>query len=159
MSPSIDRTLECMLECMFLAFFGFLRCSEFAPSTSAFNRVIHPSLSDISAHTPDSLIYTEEKQNRSIWSQLSFTYFASTPSSAHTSHFQNMLFPDMPIILLLEILSFLQNMEKWPRDPGLTSTFKRFSTPPAYLLNTTPYIPSGSEQPLRPPAQASRMKP
>ncbi|CAM4454228.1 unnamed protein product [Leuciscus chuanchicus] len=41
----------------FLAFFGFLRCSEFAPSTSAFNPAIHPSLSDITAHTPDSLIY------------------------------------------------------------------------------------------------------
>lgn len=44
-----------------LAFFGFLRCSEFSPSTSAFNPVIHPSLSDISAHTPDSLIYTLKK--------------------------------------------------------------------------------------------------
>ncbi|RXN38248.1 proline and serine-rich 1-like protein [Labeo rohita] len=44
-----------------LAFFGFLRCSELAPSTSAFNPAIHPSLSDISAHTPDSLIYTLKK--------------------------------------------------------------------------------------------------
>ncbi len=34
MSPSIDRTLECMF---LLTFFSFLRCSEFAPSTSAFN--------------------------------------------------------------------------------------------------------------------------
>ncbi|RXN37603.1 poly [Labeo rohita] len=58
MSPSIDRTLECMF---LLAFFGFLRCSELAPSTSAFNPAIHPSLSDISAHTPDSLIYTLKK--------------------------------------------------------------------------------------------------
>ncbi|XDV17039.1 hypothetical protein PO909_016490 [Leuciscus waleckii] len=54
LSPSIDQSLECMF---FLAFFGFLRCSEFAPSTSAFNPAIHPSLSDITAHTPDSLIY------------------------------------------------------------------------------------------------------
>ncbi|KAL0194682.1 hypothetical protein M9458_008254, partial [Cirrhinus mrigala] len=58
MSPPIDRTLECMF---LLAFFGFLRCSELAPSTSAFNPVIHPSLSDISVHIPDSLIYTLKK--------------------------------------------------------------------------------------------------
>ncbi|KAL0148448.1 hypothetical protein M9458_056258 [Cirrhinus mrigala] len=58
MSPPIDRMLECMF---LLAFFGFLRCSELAPSTSAFNPVIHPSLSDISVHTPDSLIYTLKK--------------------------------------------------------------------------------------------------
>ncbi|RXN07697.1 tyrosine recombinase [Labeo rohita] len=39
----------------------FEMCSELAPSTSAFNPAIHPSLSDISAHTPDSLIYTLKK--------------------------------------------------------------------------------------------------
>lgn len=67
--------------------------------------------------------------------------------------------PDVPIILLLKNLSFLQKMEKLPQDSGLTSTFKRFSVPQAYLPNTTPYIPSGLEQPQRPPAQVSQMKP
>ncbi|KAI4799152.1 hypothetical protein KUCAC02_017876 [Chaenocephalus aceratus] len=41
-----------------LAFFGFLRCSEFAPTSSAYNPHHHPSLSDISLHTNDSLIFT-----------------------------------------------------------------------------------------------------
>ncbi|KAK1901466.1 putative CCR4-associated factor 1 like 5 [Dissostichus eleginoides] len=55
LSPMIDLTLECMF---LLAFFGFLRCSEFAPTSSAYNPHHHPSLSDISLHTNDSLIFT-----------------------------------------------------------------------------------------------------
>ncbi|KAK1881641.1 Protein kinase C-like [Dissostichus eleginoides] len=51
----VDLTLECMF---LLAFFGFLRCSEFAPTSSAYNPHHHPSLSDISLHTNDSLIFT-----------------------------------------------------------------------------------------------------
>ncbi|KAI4828452.1 hypothetical protein KUCAC02_022543 [Chaenocephalus aceratus] len=54
-SPMVDLTLECMF---LLAFFGFLRCSEFAPTSSAYNPHHHPSLSDISLHTNDSLIFT-----------------------------------------------------------------------------------------------------
>ncbi|KAI4801506.1 hypothetical protein KUCAC02_019401, partial [Chaenocephalus aceratus] len=54
-SPMVDLTLECMF---LLAFFSFLRCSEFAPTSSAYNPHHHPSLSDISPHTNDSLIFT-----------------------------------------------------------------------------------------------------
>ncbi|KAI4804278.1 hypothetical protein KUCAC02_025911, partial [Chaenocephalus aceratus] len=54
-SPMVDLTLECMF---LLAFFGFLRCSEFAPTSSAYNPHHHPSLSDISLHTNDSLVFT-----------------------------------------------------------------------------------------------------
>ncbi|KAJ4918189.1 hypothetical protein JOQ06_014324 [Pogonophryne albipinna] len=58
LSPMVDLTLECM----FLpAFFGFLRCSEFAPTSSAYNPHHHPSLSDISLHTNDSLIFTHRR--------------------------------------------------------------------------------------------------
>ncbi len=55
MSPTVDLTLESMF---LLAFFGFLRCSEFTPTTSIFNPAHHPRLSDISVHTTDSLIFT-----------------------------------------------------------------------------------------------------
>lgn len=126
-------------------FFGFLCCSKFAPS--AFNPVIHPSLSDITAHTPDSLIYTLKK---SLESHFPFTIFAPTPSSV-LMNFRNTFFPDMTIIHLLKNHSFLQKMGKWPQF-GLTNTFKIFSAPSPYLPNTTPSIPSRLEQPRQPPA-------
>ncbi len=39
-------------------FGGFLRYSEFTPTSSGYNPSLHPSLSDITIHTPDSLIFT-----------------------------------------------------------------------------------------------------
>ena len=54
-SPMVDLTLESMF---LLAFFGFLRCSEFAPTSSVYNPSQHPSLSDITIHTADSLLFT-----------------------------------------------------------------------------------------------------
>ncbi|XP_049456496.1 uncharacterized protein LOC125903558 [Epinephelus fuscoguttatus] len=54
-SPTVDLTLESMF---LLAFFGFLRCSEFAPTSSVYDPSRHPSLSDITTHTSDSLIFT-----------------------------------------------------------------------------------------------------
>ncbi|KAG1957226.1 proline and serine-rich protein 1-like [Pimephales promelas] len=57
-----------------LAYFGFLRCSEFAPSTSAFNPAIHPSLSDITAHTPDSLIYNLKRSKTDQFGESSPIY-------------------------------------------------------------------------------------
>ena len=55
MSPAVDLTLESMF---LLAFFGFLRCSEFAPTSSRFDPSRHPRLSDITIYNSDSLIYT-----------------------------------------------------------------------------------------------------
>ena len=46
-SPSTDSTLEAMF---LLAFFGFLRCSEFTSST--FDPSVHPCGSDITLPTP-----------------------------------------------------------------------------------------------------------
>ncbi|XP_049427268.1 uncharacterized protein LOC125885641, partial [Epinephelus fuscoguttatus] len=58
-SGYISLTVDLTLESMFLlAFFGFLRCSEFAPTSSVYNPSRHPSLSDITTHTSDSLIFT-----------------------------------------------------------------------------------------------------
>lgn len=58
LSVSVDLTLECMF---LLAFYGFLRCSEFAPTSSKYNPSIHLRLSDLSMHMPDSLIFTLRK--------------------------------------------------------------------------------------------------
>lgn len=54
-SSSVDQTLECMF---LLAFFGFLRCSEFAPTSGIFNPSRHPRLSDLSIVSSDTLCYT-----------------------------------------------------------------------------------------------------
>ncbi len=48
-SPMVDLMLESMF---LLAFFGFLKCSKFVPTSSAYNPSLHPSLYDITIHTP-----------------------------------------------------------------------------------------------------------
>ncbi|KAK0142945.1 hypothetical protein N1851_018939 [Merluccius polli] len=53
-SPYVDKVLESMF---LLAFFGFLRCSEFTVSTSKYNPSCHASISDISIQSTDTLIY------------------------------------------------------------------------------------------------------
>ncbi|XP_017164877.1 uncharacterized protein LOC108167014, partial [Poecilia reticulata] len=57
-SNFVDRTLE---STFLLAFFGFLRCSEFAPTSSIHNPLIHPCLSDISILSHDTTIFTLRK--------------------------------------------------------------------------------------------------
>ncbi|KAK7938714.1 hypothetical protein WMY93_002040 [Mugilogobius chulae] len=54
-APAFDLSLECMF---LLAFFGFLRCSEFAPSSSAFDPTFHPTLSDVVRHSEDLFVFT-----------------------------------------------------------------------------------------------------
>lgn len=153
LSTLIDQTLECMF---LLAFFGFLRCSE-----SAFNPVFHPCLSDITAHPPDSLIFTLKRSRTDLFGEsfpINIFRLNSFASSVHMSHFQNMFFQERTTIHLLKNHSFSQKKEKWPRDFGLTNTSKIFSAPPSYLPNTTPSIPSRLEQPQRLPAQASQTR-
>ena len=41
-----------------LAFFGFLRCSEFTAQNSNYNPTAHPSLSDLTIHDHGTIIYT-----------------------------------------------------------------------------------------------------
>ncbi|KAK1892785.1 DNA polymerase subunit delta-2 [Dissostichus eleginoides] len=48
LSPMVELTRECMF---LLAFFGFLRCSEFASTSSAYNPHHHLSLSNILRRT------------------------------------------------------------------------------------------------------------
>ena len=50
----IDKALESMF---LLAFFGFLCCSEFTAPSYTFNPSCHTTLSNISFHSPDTLIY------------------------------------------------------------------------------------------------------
>ncbi|KAK0136681.1 hypothetical protein N1851_027128 [Merluccius polli] len=54
LSPSTDKVLESMF---LLAFFGFLRCSEFTASTLLYDPSRHASVSDISVISPDTLVY------------------------------------------------------------------------------------------------------
>ncbi|KAK0154281.1 hypothetical protein N1851_003636 [Merluccius polli] len=54
LSPSTDEVLESMF---LLAFFGFLRCSEFTASTLLYDPSRHASVSDISVLSSDTLVY------------------------------------------------------------------------------------------------------
>ena len=54
LSPHIDKTLESMF---LLAFFGFRRYSEFIAPSYSFDPSLHATLSDISFHSSDTLIY------------------------------------------------------------------------------------------------------
>ena len=53
--PLTDSTLE---STFLLAFYGFLRCSEFTASNTKFNPVQHPCLSDLSIFNASTLIFT-----------------------------------------------------------------------------------------------------
>ncbi|XP_054457981.1 uncharacterized protein LOC129093883 [Anoplopoma fimbria] len=54
LSPFMDKALESMF---LLAFFGFLRCSEFTAQNSDHHPSQHATMSDISIHHPDTIIY------------------------------------------------------------------------------------------------------
>lgn len=54
LSPFTDKTLESMF---LLAFFGFLRCSEFTTPTSVHHPSLHATISDVSIHPPDTIAY------------------------------------------------------------------------------------------------------
>ncbi len=47
-------------------FFGFLRCPKFAPTSSTYNSFCHPSLSAITFHTSDSLIFTLKRSKTDL---------------------------------------------------------------------------------------------
>ena len=53
-SPHVSMTLEAMF---ILAFFGFLRCSEFTSPTLTFDPRFHACIADLSPFTHDTLIY------------------------------------------------------------------------------------------------------
>ena len=53
-SPSTDSTLEVL----FHLAFGSLRCSEFTSTSSTFDPSVHPCVSDITLHSPDTLIFS-----------------------------------------------------------------------------------------------------
>ncbi|XP_069033500.1 LOW QUALITY PROTEIN: uncharacterized protein [Embiotoca jacksoni] len=57
-SAHLARTLESMF---LLAFFGFLRCSEFASSSAKFNPSLHPCVSDLYPISEDCLGYSHKR--------------------------------------------------------------------------------------------------
>ncbi|KAI4799077.1 hypothetical protein KUCAC02_019244 [Chaenocephalus aceratus] len=109
-----------------LAFFGFLRCSEFAPTSSAYNPHHHPSLSDISLHTNDSLIFT---LRRSKTDQLGISF------PIHIFRLNSYLSPYEPLTKYLSARyaanatpqhlnthSFSPKQGKWPHVSGSRNT-------------------------------------
>lgn len=131
--PSIDRTLESMF---LLAFFSFLRCSEFAPNSSKHNPSIHPCLSEISIFT----------LRRSKFDQ----FAVSNP--IHLSRLNSFLSPSEPIFIYFQSRLSANALSQ---DPLFITESRRqatrfwFSKHPgkfcwgqAYLPNTIRSIPS-----------------
>ncbi|KAE8281680.1 hypothetical protein D5F01_LYC20679 [Larimichthys crocea] len=82
LSISTDKVLESMF---LLAFFGFLRCSEFAASTPLYDPSRHASLSDISVLSSDTLIYflKRSKTNQSGQPQPVYLFRLNSPLSPY----------------------------------------------------------------------------
>ena len=98
--------------------------SEFAPTSSTHNPSHHPSLSDITIHSTDSLIFT---LRRSKTDQLGIScpiyIFRLNSDLSHTSRSPNTSTPGMPPRHHLNTLSSSPKQEKWPPGSGFRSTY------------------------------------
>ena len=155
LTPSISSTLECMF---LLAFFGFLRCSEFTASSSRYDPSLHPSMADITFHSSESLTFTikrskTDQQGRAFSIHL---FKTNSPLSPYTSHSSATSPPDDLTTHLREILSSSLRPDPSPPGPGFTITSVKFSPSPASLLIYTRVIHSASAPPPQPPDKASR---
>ena len=88
-----------------LAFFGFLRCSEFTSSSPQYDPSVHPRLSDITFHSPESLTFTLK---RSKVDQL------GRSSSIHLFKIDSPLSPYEPIH---HYISTRRALNATPQDP------------------------------------------
>jgi len=70
-----------------LAFFGFLRCSEFTSTSTTFDPSAHPCVSDITLHSPDTLIFSlkRSKTNQSGPAVPIFLFRLNSPLSPFES--------------------------------------------------------------------------
>ena len=101
-TPFVASTLESMF---LLCFFGFLRCSELTSSSSRYNPAIHPSLSDITFHSSESLTFTLK---RSKSDQL---------GRSSTIHLFKMDSPLSPYEPILRYLTTRRSLNATPHDP------------------------------------------
>ena len=91
-----------------LAFYGFLRCSEFATANSKFNPTIHPCLSDLAVHNNDTLVFTI-KQSKSSQCRLTPIYLFRLNS------------PVSPYEPLVNHIHVRQSLHAQPSDPLFTN--------------------------------------
>lgn len=110
------------------------------PSASTFNPVIHPSLSDITAHTPDSLIY------QPVWRVISHLNFA--PQLIPQSLWATFGIHSFQICQTLISSRTTLSCRKWENGHKTLSKYSQHLR----QLRTTPSISSGLEQPRQPPA-------
>ena len=102
LTPLIASTLESMF---LLSFFGFLRCSELTSSSFRYNPTRHPSLSDISIHSSESLSF---KLKRSKVDQL------GRSTHIHLFKINSPLSPYEPI---LRYVTMRRSQNASPQDP------------------------------------------
>ncbi len=119
--PTVNLTLESMF---LLAFFS--------PN---FNPSLHPSLSNMTIHTSNSLIFMKSRKDQ-LGTSFSICIFLLPP---HMTHWPN-------TSLHLKTHSFSQRQGEWPFDSVFSSIFTKSSTFLAYLQNTIPVILSASAQ-------------
>ena len=90
-----------------LAFYGFLRCTEFTAANSNFDPTLHPCLSDISFPDHNTLIYTL-KRSKSSQHRLTPIYLFRINS------------PVSPYEPLANHVHFRQSLHALPSDPLFT---------------------------------------
>ena len=100
--PISDSTLECLF---LLAFYGFLRCSEFTSSNTRFDPSLHPCLSDLSVLDSSTLIYTLKRSKTDQFGSSSPIYLFKLNS------------PLSPYEPLTRHLSIRQSQSASPSDP------------------------------------------
>ncbi|XP_057201501.1 mucin-17-like [Triplophysa rosa] len=100
-SKHVDRTLDTMF---ILAFFGFLRCSEMA-TTSIFNPLIHPTVSDLSVLDSETMSFSIKQSKTDQTRRGHFIYIFNLQS------------PIQPYQTLLAYLHFWKSQTKTTLDP------------------------------------------
>ncbi len=103
------RTLDAMF---ILAFFGFLRCSELAISSS-FDPAIHPTISDLAVLEDETISYTI-KQSKT-----------DQTKKGHFIYIFNLQSPILPYQTLLAFLHLRKSQSKLPSDPLFTDDSNR----------------------------------
>ncbi len=118
-----------------LAFFGFLRCSELAISSS-FDPAIHPTISDLVVLDDETISYTIKQSKTDQTKKGHFIYIFKLQS------------PLSPYQILLAFLHLRKSQSKLPSDPLFTDDSNR----PRHSL-LVPKAPQGSPAPIRYPSR------
>ena len=105
-SPTIDKCLEAMF---LLAYFGFLRCSEFTAASRAFVPSAHATISDVAFIDSDTLVFNlkHSKSNQ-----------AGPPEQIHLFRLNSFLSPYEPIH---DHVNYRLSQSANPHDPLFTS--------------------------------------